>query len=216
MVKIILLSILILIVLLLLLRVTLWVQIRDGETVLFAGVLWLRFQVYPPREKKRKRKPAKNKPSAASAGQSGKKSRPAPKKQSLSEQLQMVLEFLEPLPKPVKKLIRGICITKVKVYIRVAESDAASTAISYGKTCAIVHSALAVLRNIFTVQVKAIKIEPDFLSEHPAHDISFQVKLHVYTAVAAVAGYLWAYFKRALAKGKAAETIQPSSHGGKV
>ncbi len=214
MVKIILLSILILIVLLLLLRVTLWVQIRDGETVLFAGVLWLRFQVYPPREKKRKRKPAKNKPSAASAGQSGKKSRPAPKKQSLSEQLQMVLEFLEPLPKPVKKLIRGICITKVKVYIRVAESDAASTAISYGKTCAIVHSALAVLRNIFTVQVKAIKIEPDFLSEHPAHDISFQVKLHVYTA--AVAGYLWAYFKRALAKGKAAETIQPSSHGGKV
>lgn len=216
MVKIILLSILILIVLLLLLRVTLWVQIRDGEAVLSAGALWFRFPVYPPRQKKRKRKSAKNKPSAANAGQSDKKARPAPKKQSLSEQLQMVLDFLEPLPRPVKKLIRGIHITQVKVYIRVAESDAASTAIGYGKTCAVVHSALAVLRNIFTVRVKAIKIEPDFLSEHPVHDISFQVKLHVYTAVAAVAGYLWAYFKRALAKDKAAETIQPNSHGGKV
>lgn len=216
MVKIILLSILILIVLLLLLRVTLWVQIRDGEAVLSVGALWFRFPVYPPRQKKRKRKPAKNKPSVASAGQSGKKSKPAPKKQSPSEQFQMVLDFLEPLPRPVKKLIRGIRITQVKVYIRVAESDAASTAIGYGKTCAVVHSALAVLRNIFTVQVKAIKIEPDFLSEHPAHDISFRVKLHVYTAVAAVAGYLWAYFKRALAKDKAAETIQPNSHGGKV
>lgn len=217
MVKIILLSILGLFVLLLLLRITLWVTVRDGEAALSAGTLCFRFRVYPrPKKATKPKKAKKKKPKAAKKTAKADGKHPTHKKEPLSEQIQTVLDFLEPLPKPVKRLIRGVRITQVSLFIRVAEEDAAATAIGFGKTCAAVHSALAVLRNIFTIQVKTIRIEPDFLSGTPAYEGSCKMKLPVYTAAAALAGYLWAYLKKALAKQKAAQQIQPSGHGGKL
>lgn len=129
-----------------------------------------------------------------------KQDKPSKEKQSILDKIQMILDFIRPLPEPFKKLIRRFHVTNLRIYIRVAEEDAAETAISYGRMWGIVSGCLAVCRNILKIELKSLRIEPDFWQQKPLTKISGQLNLRVYAALAFILRYLWLYLKQTIQK----------------
>ena len=111
-----------------------------------------------------------------------------------------VLDLLGPLPACIQRLLRHTKIKRVFIRIVVAEQDAAQTAISYGRTCAVVHGALAALRNFLSIQVKSIQIHPDFTAEQGSVRVSGRVEVRVGTILLCGLQYLWSYLKTILHK----------------
>ena len=129
-----------------------------------------------------------------------KQSSPSKEKQSILDKIEMILDFIRPLPEPLKKLIQRFHVTNLRIYIRVAEEDAAETAISYGRMWGIVSGCLAVCRNILKIQLKSLRIEPDFWQQKPLTQVSGQLNLRVYAALAFILRYLWLYLKQTIQK----------------
>ena len=121
-------------------------------------------------------------------------------KQPLSERIGAVLDLLRPLPACIQRLLRHTKIKKLCIQIVVAEPDAAQTAISYGRTCAVVHGALAALRNFFNMQVKSIQIQPDFTAEQGSVRVSGRIEARIGTILLCGLQYLWSYLKTILHK----------------
>ncbi len=65
----------------------------------------------------------------------------------------------------VGKLLKGVRVTEFCLFITVAEENAAETAISYGKTWAIVSGVLSFLSNYIKIVKSTIDVTPDFLKD---------------------------------------------------
>lgn len=121
-------------------------------------------------------------------------------KRSLTESLQLIIDFLSPLPKTIAYLQRGIQIKKLELYLSVAADDAAQTAIDYGRYCAGISTFLPAVRNIFPLDVKAIKIIPNFHMKQTRYYIRFLVSVRFYRVFVSALRYITSILKRLVIK----------------
>lgn len=78
--------------------------------------------------------------------------------------------------KVVRKLIKAIRISDLKIEIIVADEDAYECALSFGKVNAIVSSIVGVLASFFTLSIKKINIKPKFNSSEGDYAFSCNIK----------------------------------------
>lgn len=171
--------------------------------------IYLKYGIFRFRLIKGEKKHKKKKKVAKASHRESKQSRHAatPKKKnkshdkrSLTESLQLIIDFLSPLPKTIAYLQRGIQIKKLELYLSVAAEDAAQTAVDYGRYCAGISTFLPAVRNIFPLSVKAIKIVPNFYMNQTRYYIRFLVSVRFYRVFVSALRYSMSILKRLVIK----------------
>lgn len=79
-----------------------------------------------------------------------------------------------------KGFLRHIKIEKINLFIKIASSDAAKTAIDYGIVCATVYPVLAMIDSVGKIKYKKIDIKSDFESVSSDFSFGFNVKLKIF------------------------------------
>ncbi|HIZ56003.1 MAG TPA: DUF2953 domain-containing protein [Firmicutes bacterium] len=150
----------------------------------------VRFRLYPGKNKKDKQTTEKQQEKekakrAKKEKKQEKEEKGAPKK--IFENISLILDLLKTLPKPLNWIFRGVHIHVQHAYISVSASDAAQTAILYGRTCAGVYGLLALLQNRFTIRVRPadLYIAPNYLQEKTRWDIAASISIRAGTLLGA-------------------------------
>lgn len=171
----------------------------DGKLWIRVRYLFLSFALYPRpagRKKKKKRRQVKKEAEKA-ADSKGKK--------ELS-QLELLLQQEGPLGAArmlaetaklagtaAKRALAAVTVDRLTLTVIVASEEAAETATDYGKVCAGVYPALAVLETVMRVRRKEIAVAPDFLREKG--EVRAEARLHsiplrlVWAGLRFIAGY---------------------------
>lgn len=144
-------------------KITLKYSTETGNFSAVAGVLFLKFPLYPPKEKKKKsknkkekKKTEKTKPSvgkvrkdldtAASRGRDAAEN--TPQKEPLSQKAQRVAELIKHIAISLRELAPGVLSALTldikQLDICVGAEDAANAAVSYGAICGGVEMLMAV------------------------------------------------------------------------
>lgn len=93
-----------------------------------------------------------------------------------------------------KKLLKALVVKSLRVNVVVASEDAAQTALDYGRICAAVYPAEAVLECLTRVRHRSIAVNPDFLKEKGETDIRIHAKILpiriLWIAVIFIFGYI--------------------------
>ena len=111
-----------------------------------------------------------------------KKKMPAPKKPekgNIKETVQIVLDLIRSVAKPLGDLLKKSRVTDLRLTLRVGGEDAAEIALNYGKLCGVVYGSLAALQNFIRVRVKKLDLSCDFCSEKTEQEIDFKLKVRV-------------------------------------
>lgn len=139
------------------------------------------FLVFSDRKKKKKGKKDKEKSDKKGGGKKKEdenKENKKKKKKSVGE----IFEIVKSLASALLKFCKHITIKNVEINLKEGTGDAAETAIAYGRNNALVHGALSLIKNGFTVKKEKICISPDFTEEKTKFGIRAEVKvrgLHV-------------------------------------
>lgn len=146
-------------------------------------------------EKKKKKQEKKGKKLAAKGKKPAEK-----KKKSISEILEIVKSLLSPVGKGMRRLFKGIKITRFYLDIKVGAFDAYECAIQYGKICTIVANALQFFQSFFSVKSEHIDILPRFGTEKTVYTARFRAKMSPAAVLAAGFAIGWTYLKENLRK----------------
>ena len=82
-------------------------------------------------------------------------------------------------------LRRHLKVPRLRLWVRVAEGDAASTAIRYGQVSGAAYSLYALAAGLVRISPPDIRIRPDFLSETFWMDLELRLRLRPFWALAA-------------------------------
>jgi len=198
-------------------------------------VLFIPFEVYPKEKFENNKlisffrklsakfpKRKKEKPVGVSGDEILQKKKESPFAQLIAEQgfsgaVGLLLETARLTTGSLGKVLRTTVVDRFDLDIKIADEDAASTAISYGRWCAVIYPAAAlILRYVFRYK-KNIIIRPDYESEEST--FGADIKLHVYPiAVACIAAALfakivWGQVKRTV-KQKIDENMKAAENAG--
>ncbi|MDD2955477.1 MAG: DUF2953 domain-containing protein [Oscillospiraceae bacterium] len=188
-------TILLLLLVLLLIPIILRVEYREDWKVT-AGYLFLRFPLYPAGEKKKKPSKAEKKPS----GEKKKEKKTGGKKMPLTDLVATVLDLVQSAGGGLRMLLRNLRVTDLDLQMAVGRGDAAETGVQYGRLCAYLYGAYAVLEHYIRMKRVRLNLWPDFLAEEDNWTLSFQLRLTPLTAVAAAvriaASFLWKQIRR--------------------
>lgn len=193
------LGILALLLLLLLLPVHVSLRYRDGLQVR-VRYTFVSLRVYPRPEKPAKTKKKKQKAEkAAGAGRGAGKEEPEGMLAQLEELLKedgvsAVAAYLQSMAKlaadVLRRALRVIVVDRLEARLIVVGEDAAETAVRYGKICAAVFPAQAVLETVMKVRRRQIRVEPGFLQEKSSAAVELRAHVLPLRALAAAAGLL--------------------------
>ena len=163
---------------------------NDGGLLVRARYLVIRLTFFPFKEKKTK-KPKKIKPDKKKS-----KPKPKPKRGGLGKRLaQMfkddgitgILSLLSEMAKIAaaasRKMLAAVVIDRLDVAIITASDNAADTAIQYGRICAVLYPAVAVVESSMRVRQRNISVNPDFLREDSAVTVDIAVHVRVWRLV---------------------------------
>ena len=182
-----------------LLLVTLLLCLPVHLSLTYDGALRIRLRyaligktVYPPKSKKKERaeKPSRNKKS------SGKKTadRPEPsqfdrllREEGPSGAARIIVEIARLAGKAAKRFLQAVTVDELRLRLIVAAENAADTATDYGKICAAVYPALAVIESAVRVKKRDIAVAPDFLRERGEVQAKARLKITLWR-------FLWAWF----------------------
>ena len=133
----------------------------------------------------KKKKPA---PKKAGPGKKKKVKQPEkkPEKGNIKETVQIVLDLIRSVAKPLGDLLKKSRVTDLRLTLRVGGEDAAEIALNYGKLCGVVYGSLAALQNFIRVRVKKLDLSCDFCSEKTEQEIDFKLKMRVGSVLRAV------------------------------
>ncbi|MGN0585554.1 MAG: DUF2953 domain-containing protein [Ruminococcus sp.] len=146
------------------------------------------------KKKKEEKKAAKEAKKAEKAAKSGKKTETKTKeKRSVKDILELVKSLLAPVKKGMRRLFKGIRITRLYLDIKVGAFDACECAIAYGKICTIVSNALAFLQSFFVIKADHIDIQPRFSTEKTVYTVRFRAKISPAAVLAAGFSLAWTY-----------------------
>jgi hypothetical protein len=164
--------------------------LRGGQFALFLKIGPLRIKIAVPPGKKRKAEP-KETPDEAGEPK-------APKRKLISSP-QGVRDIAAIAVKTLRRFTRALKIRKLGLYISIGSNDAAKTAITSGRTCALTHTLLPVLRHNLRIRSESIEISPDF--RRGDTDIAFYIDISaafgrlIAVVFAALGGVLVYYLK---------------------
>ena len=135
-------------------------------------VLFLKFTLVPAKKKSKKQKkkiPKKKKEQSKKTAKKEKKPSKLKKlsdKKGLSGLLSMLSEIVKLIGTTAKGIYSNIVIEKLDLDITIVGTDAADTALKYGKLCGVFYSAVSVIcDNVKEVYDYNIDIKPDFDDE---------------------------------------------------
>lgn len=159
--------------------------------------LLFRFRIYPPKEKKEKTvHPAKK---IASAVQD----KPVhPKKgfQELRRIVNLWLDILHSLSKPLKKLMKGITFYNIQLKMTVSGEEPSETAVVYGKYNAWLYGATAALKNFFRIKNTDYQLIPLFAQEEEIFFLKAKARVMPITLLVAGLLFGWNLIKTQLNK----------------
>lgn len=178
------LSIVLILAVLLSCSVAVTVAIKD-EVRIWVGAFGIRFPLElngEKAEKPVKRKKVKTKDADSHEDKS------KPDKKSLGETVEFALMLLKSIVPSAVRLASHIRFASVRIDVTVAEDDADRTAIEYGAVSAGIYNLLATLDQLFTLRVKSVDVQPDFVSGESKYDIFFRAKLRFWNILTAAIG----------------------------
>lgn len=143
------------------------------------------------KQKKEQKKAAK----AAKKAKKGKvaKSKEEKEERSLKEIFQLIYSLIAPVKKGLRRLFKGIRISKLYIDIKVGNFDAYECAMEYGKICTVVSNSLAFFQSFFTIKADHIEIQPRFSMENNLYTIRFIAKISPAAVLAAGFSLAWTY-----------------------
>ena len=154
----------------------------NGELTVWVRYFFLRYQVFPrppgeekPPEEKKPKPPQEEKPK-----------KPQKEKPSAGELFALGKELLEGLWPPVRWLLKTVVFYDIFFGMRVAEDDAAQTAISCGRYNAAAFGICSFPENLFQLKRVKISVFPDFTQEESA--VCFRGKVRMIPLAALAAG----------------------------
>lgn len=176
----------ILLFLFLLTLLNIWVLVNyDEELALFVRVAFVKLQIIPSKPKKKKKKPKKPKKKTKKKPKEEKPEKEKAfsikdyvKEKGVSGILNIVKRVAKLAVGALKDLFSKITVTKLSLRLRVAGSDAADSAVKYGRVCSVLYPALKVIAEVVTVEDYDIDVEPDF-SDEPKNSAKAEVKAKV-------------------------------------
>ena len=219
------------------LKATVTVAYRD-EVALSVRVLFLKIRILPKKEKKKgphamsekqaqkiKKKLRKKQQKKAEAKQKKQEKKQAKKeapkekkKKSLADILDMIVLIRTLLAKIIKTFFGHLRIDIVRLKIRVATGDAATTALAYGTVTQAVNLLFPVLektKNFSTPKKRDIDIVADFAGEEMEADVEFSFSLRVWhlfhAAFAALGSAIKHFVKKAFRDQKKKASV-PTGH----
>ena len=154
----------------------------DGELTVWVRYVFLRRQILP--RPPGKEKPPEGEKASPPQGESTKK--PQKEKLSAGELFSLSKTILEGLWPPLRRLLKTVVFYDIFFGMRVAEEDAAQTAISCGRYNAAAFGICGFLENFFQIKRVKISIFPDFTQEESA--VRFRGKVRVIPLAALAAG----------------------------
>ena len=150
------------------------------ELSLSVGICGFRCRLLPAPEKPAP--PPRRKKSAASGKKRKKKPAPPekpPEKGDLKGTFQIIWDLLKAALPPVGELLGKVRLVRLRVLVTVGGSDAAETALEYGRLCALVYGGYAALQSLIRVKAERVELNCDFLAPETVQEISFRLKLRV-------------------------------------
>lgn len=162
----ILLGVLLLIFLVLLIPVGIQVKM-NGESKILATIGFVKIQLVPEKEKKKKSEKKKTSKKKKQKKTEKAKKEPEKKKSKFSEKgLSWIVDIIKKAAELAKSVLKGffkhIIVKKMYVSIRVAEEDAAKTAVSYGYYCSAIYPSVSILAQSTKCKHYGVDIMPDF------------------------------------------------------
>lgn len=153
-------------------------------------------------KKKKKKEEAEKKKKARkkSEGSQEEEKEEKKEKKSISEILALVKSLLKPVGKGLRRLFKGIRITRFYLDIKVGAFDAAECALTYGKLYTAVANGLAFFQSFFVIKPDHIAIQPRFGTEATVYTARFRAKMSPAAVLAAGFSLAWTYLIQMLRK----------------
>lgn len=109
------------------------------------------------------------------------------------EKLNQKVSLIKNILKSIEKLPKSITVKKLKVKIICAESDAAQTAISYGRCYAIISPLLSYLHSFAKIRKKSenINITCNYEGQQPLYEFYIALSIRVYSIMGVLLRYLY-------------------------
>ena len=157
--------------------------IYHNELRLWVRIAFVKLQLVPPKPKKKKKK--KKKTQKSPKKQPKKKPEEEPKKKSfdfkafvkekgVSGIINIVKEIAKLAGGTVSDVLSAFTVTRLKLDIKVAGSDAADSAIKYGRVCAALFPSLQLIMTVVKVKKYDVNVNPDF-SDEPKNSADAEV-----------------------------------------
>lgn len=165
------LSVVLMLVLLLISPFCLLLHYENGDIRILLRYLFIKFQLFPKREKKPPRK------KEGKAKSPPKKSQSEPEKQNIGELLAFMRFFMKESAREIAAVRNYIILDKIHFRCKIAGEDAADTAIKYGELQILAGITFATLRNFFKLKFDVFSIAPDFTGEENDLRLSLTVRM---------------------------------------
>lgn len=211
------LGILAFVLLLLLLPVHVSLRFRE-ELEVRVRYAFVSLRVYPRPEKPEK----KEKKKAARAHRGAKKKETEEKLPQLEklfkeDGVSAVAAYLQMMAKlaadALRRALRVIVVDRLQVRLIVVGEDAADTAVRYGKICAAVYPAQAVLETVMKVRRRQIDVEPGFLQEKSSTAVDLRAHVQPLRVLAAAVGLLVRWLVNTVRQESAKEAASEGAAG---
>ncbi|MDR3344060.1 MAG: DUF2953 domain-containing protein [Oscillospiraceae bacterium] len=158
--------------------------VRYDETLRSVKLSWLflRFTLYPKKEKPQKPKKPKEKSTEKKKDKPKGKTnllKPYTDKEGISGVLFLLQQTADALGGTLRGLRKGLCIHNLQVYAGItAESgDAAETAILYGRACAVIYSLVGGIITAVRTYRYDVDVNPDYLARKSRAELYTTVSL---------------------------------------
>lgn len=164
----------------------------DEEFILYVKYTFFKFYIYPPqdrpkKEKKEKEKPEKKKEKKPDDNKKGDNFIVTfYKNQGVSGIIDLIGNVMAILKKSGKSIFRAFHIKHLYIKILVSSSDAAQTAVDYGKMCAKVYPSIGFITSNIKSKNVRVNVSPDFLGNKNKGSFSTKVNIIPRTLLGAI------------------------------
>lgn len=179
---------------------------EDKQFDCFLKILFFKKKLLSPHKKKNKKKKSKIKNiNSAKNNKDDKKNslkKEKKEKKSFTDVLQNIRIFIEPLPKCLRRLAKGIKIKNLSVVWCISTDDACETALKYARCCGCFYNVFRMVNSICEVKVDKIRIFPDFINENSYCVVVLRLQISIGRLLIVTLGYLVAIIIKYLNKNK--------------
>lgn len=179
------------------------IRLEEGTWTIWVQVLFVKYQLLPAKPKKEKKakksKKEKKKEKPVEEQETEEKEEKEEKKKTLEQQLVLVRRVAKSASATLKRILKGLRIKNVTLFLPVYGQDAAATAIRCGEIQALIGSTHAVLTNLLHISYSEMVILPDFSGQWESR-LHFSCKIVASPVIILAAGIvgLWqfVFFKK--------------------